>query len=150
MHLLTALDRETKLAVARAYCPRRQVGESNYPAIVAAIEVFRAARPDASDIEASRAVVLIAARAAQMALKWFWCRGGDAIAAAPPWPTPRRSLGRPRLVPGRAALEGSGRDTLAPSRKAVRERGACETSRQLDEMSARLKEQLEPRQFQGI
>jgi hypothetical protein len=70
--VLASLDRETKLAVARAYRARRQLGESNSPAMLAAIEAFRAARPGASDVEASRAVVLIIARAAQTAPRWFW------------------------------------------------------------------------------
>jgi hypothetical protein len=36
--LLASLDRDTKLAIARAYRARRQVGESNHPAVQAALE----------------------------------------------------------------------------------------------------------------
>ena len=69
---LAGLDRETKLAVARAYRARRQLGEGDYPAMMAALEAFRAAKPAASDAEARQAVVLIVARASQQAPGWFW------------------------------------------------------------------------------
>jgi hypothetical protein len=65
--LLASLDRDTKLAVARAYRARRQLGESNHPAVQAALEAFRA-------------VVLIIARALQQVPEWFW-RVGRARAA---------------------------------------------------------------------
>lgn len=70
--LLASIDRDTKIAVARAYRARRQLGESNRPVMVAAIEAFREARPGASDAEASQAAVLIIARAAQTAPAWLW------------------------------------------------------------------------------
>jgi hypothetical protein len=83
--LLAALDRDTKLAVARAYRARRQLGESDYPAYVAAREVFRARVPGAADADAGRAVRLIIASAAQMAPKWFWKGvGGGATQSHPP------------------------------------------------------------------
>jgi hypothetical protein len=69
---LASIDRETKLAVARAYRARRQLGESHYPAHLAAVEAFRAAKPDASDDEASQAAILIIARASQPVPEWFW------------------------------------------------------------------------------
>jgi hypothetical protein len=69
---LATIDRETKLAIARAYRARRQLGESHHPAHIAAVEAYCAARPGASDDEASQAAVLIIARAAQTAPGWLW------------------------------------------------------------------------------
>lgn len=70
--LLAALDRDTKLAVARAYRARRQLGETDYPAYLAAFEAFRARVPGATDADAGQAVRLTIARAAQVAPEWFW------------------------------------------------------------------------------
>jgi hypothetical protein len=80
--LLASIDRDTKIAVARTYRARRQLGESHHPAHLAAVEAFRSARPGISDDEASQAVVLIVARAAQDAPGWFW-RGVGGCSGAP-------------------------------------------------------------------
>jgi hypothetical protein len=69
---LASIDRDTKLAVGRAYRARRQLGESHHPAHLAAVEAFRTAPPSASDAEAMQAAVLIVARAAQEAAGWLW------------------------------------------------------------------------------
>jgi hypothetical protein len=66
--LLASIGRETKLAVARAYRTRRQLGESDHPAYLAALEAFHA--------DAGQAVRLIIARAAQVAPEWFLARRG--------------------------------------------------------------------------
>jgi hypothetical protein len=44
--LLAALDGDTKLVVARPYRADRQLGESDYPAYLLALEVFQAAVPE--------------------------------------------------------------------------------------------------------
>jgi hypothetical protein len=62
----------------RAYRARRQLGDSNHPAVQAALEAFRAAKPGVSDVEVSQAVVLIIARASQQVRGWFW-RGVDGL-----------------------------------------------------------------------
>jgi hypothetical protein len=79
---LASIDRETKLAVARAYRARRQLGESHHPAHLVAVEAFRFARPGASDDEAMQPAVLIVARAAQVAPEWLW-RGVGGCSRAP-------------------------------------------------------------------
>jgi hypothetical protein len=70
--LLASIDRETKLAVARAYRARRQRGELDHLAYLAALEAFHAARPGTPNADAGQAVRLIIARAAQVAPEWFW------------------------------------------------------------------------------
>jgi hypothetical protein len=49
---LAALDRQTTLAVARAYRACRQQGSDHHAAMLAAIEAYHAAQPHASETDA--------------------------------------------------------------------------------------------------
>jgi hypothetical protein len=75
---IAALDRKTTLAVARAYRACRQRGGNHDKAMLAAIEAYHAAQPDASDADARHAAILIIAGAAREAPGWFWHGVGGA------------------------------------------------------------------------
>jgi hypothetical protein len=59
-------------SVADAYRARRQLGEKDHPAALAALEAFRATMPDVPEVEARATVRLIIVRAARDRPGWFW------------------------------------------------------------------------------